>query len=67
MKYNRKEFLKTAGMLSSGFALSSFLSKDLEVTEPKKIKSFALQLYSLRDDLPKDPKGHFETGISIRI
>jgi len=57
MKYNRKEFLKTAGMLGGGFALSSFLSKDRGALEAKKIKNFALQLYSLRDDLPKDPKG----------
>ena len=57
MKYNRKNFLKSAAVLSSGIALSSFISKDTEMFEAKKIKKFALQLYSLRDDLPKDPKG----------
>jgi len=57
MKYNRKNFLRTAGILSSGIALSSFISKEIETFDAKKIKKFALQLYSLRDDLPKDPRG----------
>ena len=57
MKYNRKNFLRTAGILSSGIALSSFIAKEIETFDAKKIKKFALQLYSLRDDLPKDPKG----------
>lgn len=56
MKYNRKGFLKTAGILSGGIAFSSFISDDIEMFDKKRIKKFALQLYSLRDDLPKDPK-----------
>ena len=56
MNYNRKDFIKTAGILSSGIAFSAFISNDSHLFDAKKIKKFALQLYSLRDDLPKDPK-----------
>jgi len=56
MNYNRKDFIKTAGILSSGIAFSAFISNDSHLFDAKKIKKFALQLYSLRDDLPKEPK-----------
>ena len=54
----RKEFLK----MSSGFALASIASNSVlaslaQENEFKKIKKFGLQLWTLRDDLPKDPKG----------
>ena len=50
---------QTAG-ITSGFAIasltgSSLLSDDF-FEEPKKIKSFGLQLWTLREDLPKNPK-----------
>jgi TAT (twin-arginine translocation) pathway signal sequence./Xylose isomerase-like TIM barrel. len=51
--YNRRSFLKAGGALAGGILLgqSAFSSTNA------RIKQFGLQLYSLRDDLPKDPKG----------
>jgi sugar phosphate isomerase/epimerase len=74
MSTDRRKFLKAAGMLASGFAISSIgcnTSTQKEETSDKKdsaqqtsavaagtaLSAFGLQLYSLRDDLPKDPKG----------
>jgi sugar phosphate isomerase/epimerase len=61
MNYNRRKFLKQTAGLGSGIIFSSFagnvLSTEMFLEQKKKIKSFGLQLYSLRDDLPKDPKG----------
>lgn len=53
----RKDFLKLSGGLAlSGLASSTSLGCFTENTESK-LKSFGLQLYTLRDDIPKDPKG----------
>jgi TAT (twin-arginine translocation) pathway signal sequence./Xylose isomerase-like TIM barrel. len=51
--YSRRSFLKAGGALASGMLLgqSAFSSTNA------RIKEFGLQLYSLRDDMPKDPKG----------
>lgn len=54
----RKDFLK----LSGGLALSGLASKNIfaslaQQDEEKKLTAFGLQLYTLRADLPKDPKG----------
>jgi len=52
----RNEFLK----LSSGLALSGLASKSGFASlalEEKKLKDFGIQLWSVRDDLAKDPKG----------
>jgi len=54
----RKDFLKISG----GMALASLASKSAlaDLTrneESKKLKAFGLQLYTLRTDFPKDPKG----------
>jgi sugar phosphate isomerase/epimerase len=61
MNTNRRKFLRQTAGLGTGIALSSFagnlLSAEMFLEEKKKIKSFGLQLYSLREDLPKDPKG----------
>lgn len=55
--YNRRSFLKATGTLASGLLVSrSVFSMDDAETKGS-IKKFGLQLYSLRDDLPKDPKG----------
>ena len=48
---NRKEFLIQAGLVSAGLMAAPYLTK--AVTS----KKVGLQLYSLRDQLPKDPKG----------
>lgn len=54
MTYNRRQFLKTSGVVASAFALGG--STDLFAAY-KPLKQFGLQLYTLRDDMPKDPKG----------
>ncbi|AHF14801.1 sugar phosphate isomerase/epimerase family protein [Niabella soli] len=53
--YKRKEFLRVSGGLALGLAFGSVA----EACSPSKgsIARLGLQLYSLRDDLPKDPKG----------
>jgi sugar phosphate isomerase/epimerase len=52
MNYKRREFLR----LTAGLALAPLACK-LMPHEEGSIKSFGLQLYTLRDVLPKDPKG----------
>lgn len=54
---NRRSFLKATGTLASGLLVgrSAFSMEDFETNGS--IKKFGLQLYSLRADLPKDPKG----------
>ena len=58
MQQNRRRFLKNAGLASSGILLSSYLPACKATQARKSInQNFGLQLYTLRDDLPKDPKG----------
>jgi sugar phosphate isomerase/epimerase len=62
MSYNRRNFLKASGLAASGLLIGSQASKALAATgfdteAYKKIKKFGLQLYTLRVDMPKDPKG----------
>jgi sugar phosphate isomerase/epimerase len=54
---NRRSFLKATGTLASGLLVgrSAFSMEDFETNG--RVKKFGLQLYSLRSDLPKDPKG----------
>lgn len=54
----RKEFLKISGGLAfAGIASNSVIASLAGENEFKKIKKFGLQLWTLREDLPKDPKG----------
>lgn len=55
--HNRRSFLKATGTLASGLLIgrSAFSMEDFETNGS--VKKFGLQLYSLRSDLPKDPKG----------
>src|SRR5215203_783037 len=54
----RREFLQTTGIAASGVFLSSYLPACKSVAGSKNVKdNFGLQLYTLRDVLPKDPKG----------
>jgi sugar phosphate isomerase/epimerase len=46
----RRDFLRQSSLLTAGF----FVNKEEWFAEPKKI---GLQLYTLRDDMGKDPKG----------
>lgn len=61
MNYKRRDFLKITAAIASGAALtgiSNTLHASTWNSEPdKSLGAFGLQLYSLRDDLPKDPKG----------
>jgi sugar phosphate isomerase/epimerase len=56
MNYNRRKFLQNSGSIVAGMAIAPSLLKLIEA-DPKKSKPFGLQLYSLRADMPKDPKG----------
>jgi len=53
MNFSRRNFLITGAALASGSMLQSF---DF-LENNSKLKTFGVQLYTLRDDLPKDPKG----------
>jgi sugar phosphate isomerase/epimerase len=56
MSASRREFLKTSGALAiAGLTADSMFSCLSD--DNKKLKNFGLQMYSLRDDYPKDPKG----------
>jgi sugar phosphate isomerase/epimerase len=60
MPYKRRDFLKTATALGSGLALSSYsglLGCKSASTSKAVNQNFGLQLYTLRDVLPNDPKG----------
>lgn len=62
MPIQRREFLKNVSLLTSGLALTSLSSKLVGCSSARASSaavnnSFGLQLYTLRDDLPKDPKG----------
>lgn len=59
MNRNRRSFLKLAGAASGALILGSSKAGILSAAdlfeERKKLKAFGLQLYTLRDELPKDP------------
>jgi sugar phosphate isomerase/epimerase len=58
--YNRRNFLKAGGALAGGFLLggqSVLANSNGSFSDDGSIKNFGLQLYSLREDMPKDPKG----------
>ncbi|MBL7723515.1 MAG: sugar phosphate isomerase/epimerase [Chitinophagaceae bacterium] len=59
MDNSRRKFIKITGGVSTGFALSglSGLSYFSSCEETGKLKKFGIQLYTLRDAVPKDPKG----------
>ena len=60
MSVNRREFLLKSGAFASAFALSPWAATsklDSSAISNGSIARFGLQLYTLRDDLPKDPKG----------
>ncbi len=55
MNYNRRNFLQLSGSIAAGVILNP-ITRSLLHDDFKKQKPFGLQLYSLRDDMPKDPK-----------
>lgn len=56
MKQSRKDFLKLSAGIAGSMALSPVLN-NLFKDDPRKLKTFGLQLYSIRDIFEKDPKG----------
>lgn len=59
MTYKRREFIRLSAALGAGLALSPVARGFIggESHSPLHLKNFGLQLFTLRDDLPKDPKG----------
>jgi sugar phosphate isomerase/epimerase len=58
MTINRRDFLLTGGLLASVAALASTGCKTSKAGSGSgKSAPFGIQLYSVRDDIPKDPKG----------
>ena len=58
MSYRRRAFLKTAGLLGSGLLFHNYLSGCNTASRAKAVQTrFGIQLYTLRDVLPADPKG----------
>lgn len=61
MNYDRRKFIKQTAGFGSGIALASLagslIPEELFAMEKNKIKNYGLQLWSVRDDLGKDPKG----------
>ncbi len=61
MWYKRREFIKLSSTLASGIALTGMGSKLAGCASSNSANSnnqdFGIQLYTLRDDMPKDPKG----------
>ncbi len=57
MKYNRKDFLKLSSGVAGAMALSPLLNNFSLPPDARKLKTFGLQLYSVRDVFEKDPKG----------
>ena len=54
----RREFIQTTSIAASGFFLTSYLPACNQVAGSKDVSDkFGLQLYTLRDILPSDPKG----------
>ena len=51
----RNEFLKLSGLALAGLASKTGFAS--LTGEDAKLKDFGIQLYSVRDDLAKDPKG----------
>src|SRR5215218_7794953 len=61
MSIPRREFLKTASVFTTGLMIGGVSNGLTGCASSKFIaevnKNFGLQLYTLRDDLPKDPQG----------
>jgi sugar phosphate isomerase/epimerase len=58
--YQRRDFIKLSAAIGAGLALGPMtngLSGCSPLSKVKVNENFGLQLYTLRDDLPKDPKG----------
>lgn len=54
--YQRRNFLKLAGAAGCSLAVNSVFGSGAFAQE-RAVQPFGLQLYTLREDMPKDPKG----------
>ncbi len=61
MNYKRRDFLKWGTQIVAGVAIApvacKLMPKEKTAATNAALKTFGLQLYTLREDLPKDPKG----------
>jgi sugar phosphate isomerase/epimerase len=63
MSSDRRKFLKATGLLASGLIAGAHHARAWmpfageTAAAASRLKQFGLQLYSLRDDMPKDPRG----------
>ena len=60
MNYNRRDFIRLTGGLSTGYIFSTSASLSLFQgcdAGPDKLNEFGIQLYTLRTDMPKDAAG----------
>ncbi len=61
MNYQRRKFLKLSTTIASGIAVTTLAGKLAGCSPSNKIansgQDFGIQLYTLRDEMPKDPRG----------
>ena len=60
MQYNRRKFIKISGAATAGLTfgtIAGFPALSSCDETARRIKKFGIQLYSLRDDMPNNPKG----------
>jgi len=61
MTYKRRDFIKATTAIASGIAITSIAGKFTGCISTNKTAAynpvFGIQLYTLRDEMPKDPKG----------
>ncbi len=55
--YNRKKFIQLGTAAAGALALSPLSDSFSIGDDTRKLKTFGLQLYTLRDNMPKNPKG----------
>ncbi|MGZ3881032.1 MAG: sugar phosphate isomerase/epimerase, partial [Flavisolibacter sp.] len=54
----RRQFIQTTGIAATGLLVSGYIPACKSSSISKDVRNkFGLQLYTLRDVLPKDPKG----------
>jgi sugar phosphate isomerase/epimerase len=57
MNHSRKEFLKLSGGLAAAMTLSPLMDDLFPGQHTKRLRTFGLQLYTVRDVFEKDPRG----------
>lgn len=57
MQHSRRDFLKLTGGSLAAMTLGSWACKTAASAQSMHISTFGLQLYTLREDMPRDPRG----------